>query len=215
MTEIIKNFLPRKIRNLLWSFRNSISKNYNLNKWRKNDCPYPPPHQFKQLVIQQYQKKFNYHIFIETGTLDGDMIEAQRNIFLKLYSIELNKVFWQRAVVRFKKYNHIQILQGDSSIVLNKITNKLSEPAIFWLDGHYSAGDTAKGDKECPIFEEIDAIFSFNQFNHIIIIDDANSFDGKGDYPTIDELTLYIKKYNIKYELNINSGVLIYELATQ
>jgi hypothetical protein len=44
--------------------------------------------------------------------------------------------------------------------VLPLIIKDLNEPAIFWLDGHYSSGITAKGDKICPIFEELDSIFN-------------------------------------------------------
>jgi hypothetical protein len=136
------------------------------------------------------------------------MVEAQRKNFDRIYSIELNEKFWNKAVKRFKRSKHIQILQGDSGNVLDTIIKDLDENAIFWLDGHYSSGDTAKGEKDCPIYEEIDAIFRYKTLNHILIIDDAGSFNGSGDYPTIDELTKHLKKFNNRYSVEVNDEII-------
>ena len=87
---------------------------------------------------------------------------------------------------------------------------KINEPAIFWLDGHYSAGITARGDKDCPIFEELDAIFDKNNFEHILLIDDARLFIGEGDYPTIEELTNYIRIKKKKYRVNVKHDIIRY-----
>jgi hypothetical protein len=62
-------------------------------------------------------------------------------------------------------------VQGDSGKELPKIVTQLDTPAIFWLDGHYSAGITAKGDTECPIFEELEAIFEPDKSCKHILID--------------------------------------------
>lgn len=84
--------------------------------------------------------------------------------------------------------------------MLKRIVNELKEPAIFWLDGHYSGGVTAKGDKFCPIYEELEAILDSN-FNHIIIIDDLRSFVGQDDYPTISELREFVSVRKSHYEM--------------
>jgi hypothetical protein len=84
----------------------------------------------------------------------------------------------------------------------------INEPAIFWLDGHYSAGITAKGDKECPIFEELNAILNKNEFNHILLIDDARCFIGEGDYPTIEELTNYVKTKDKSYQVVVEHDII-------
>jgi hypothetical protein len=85
-------------------------------------------------------------------------------------------------------------LQGDSGNVLNQVLAEISQPALFWLDGHYSEGITAKGEKECPIIEELSCIFKSKRLNHLILIDDARLFIGRNDYPTIQELTDFIFK---------------------
>lgn len=86
--------------------------------------------------------------------------------------------------------------------------NNIHESAIFWLDGHYSAGFTAKGDTECPIFEELAAIFSSKIYNPIILIDDARCFRGNENYPSIEKITDYIRNKNEKYHMAIKDDII-------
>ncbi|MCZ7616643.1 MAG: hypothetical protein M5T52_24530 [Ignavibacteriaceae bacterium] len=85
----------------------------------------------------------------------------------------------------------MEIINGDSGKLLKQLVAKISDPAIFWLDGHYSGFETAKGDIETPIKQELGAILN-SELNHIILIDDARLFIGQNDYPTIEELKKYI-----------------------
>lgn len=87
---------------------------------------------------------------------------------------------------------------------------KINEPAIFWLDGHYSYGITARGEKECPIFEELSSILSSAKYKHIILIDDARYFTGKGDYPAIEKLTEFIKNKNDNYQVEVKNDIIRY-----
>ena len=77
---------------------------------------------------------------------------------------------------------------------MKEVIKYLQEPTLFWLDGHYSSGITAKTDKNTPILEELKTIFT-SPYNHGILIDDARLFTGKEDYPSIDELCLLVKGY--------------------
>lgn len=178
------------------------------NAWQKSGCLVPPPHLVKQKVIKEYQQMYGYTILIETGTFKGDMIKAQLSNFDQLISIELGVELHRKAVRRFKNIKNVNIVQGDSGKVLPKILLDINEPAIFWLDGHYSAGKTAKGDKECPIFDELNAIFNGKNLKHILLIDDARLFIGENDYPTIKELTEFIKIKNDKYKIVIKDDII-------
>ena len=204
--KVLRPFIPQLVLNTLKKKQGKIQ----LNKWNKNGCPVPPPHIVKQMTIQEYQDKYQYKILVETGTYMGDMVEAQKKRFRKIYSIELGIDLFDKATKRFKNDKNITIVQGDSGKVLPDIMLKLNEPAIFWLDGHYSAGITARGDKDCPIFEELDAIFSKKNFEHILLIDDARCFIGEGDYPTIEELTNYVRSKNEKYQVDVKHDTIRY-----
>ena len=184
-----------------------INHEEQLAEWEKNGRPSPPPHIVKQMTIEEYQKKFDLKILVETGTYLGDMVEAQRNRFEKIYSIELSKKLFQRAVKRFRSFSHITILNGDSGIVLNKLLPEIDKPALFWLDGHYSEGITAMGTKECPVAEELEAIFK-SDLHHIILIDDARLFNGTRDYPTLDEIRQICQRHDKTYSLTVKDDII-------
>lgn len=194
-------------------FKNIFKKKEVINheeqyaEWERNGRPSPPPHIVKQKAIEEYGKKYGIDILVETGTYLGDMVEAKRNDFKKIYSIELSEKLFHKAVKRFKNYPHIKILQGDSGVVLNKLMLELDKPALFWLDGHYSGGITALGAKECPVPEELEIILQ-NSLSHIILIDDARLFDGTHDYPTIEEIKNIIASNDKNYALEIDTDII-------
>lgn len=190
--------------------RRMLNEYVVFNDWLRNDCHGLPPHVFKQNTIVEFQKKSGIDILVETGTYLGDMVEAQKKFFHKIYSIELSIKLYKMAKKRFSRDANVEIIQGDSGRMLSEIVNQLDKPAIFWLDGHYSGNITAKGDKECPVFEELDAIFKGKIKNHILLIDDARCFVGQGDYPTIDELEKYVAGKNPGYKLEIKKDIICF-----
>jgi hypothetical protein len=159
-----------------------------LENWKRSGRPIPPPDLWKQSVVVEYGNRFSLKVLIETGTFLGEMVLAMRNQFGRIISIELDKVLYLGAVLRFLGLRHIRILHGDSARVLPEILRSLREPALFWLDAHYSGGATARGKKETPIAEELMAILAHPIKEHVILIDDARCFNGARDYPTLDTL---------------------------
>ena len=131
-----------------------------------------------------YQEVLQYSpfvtsIFIETGTFMGETIDNITHFFKTIYSIELNKEFAERAIIKYKENDNINILHGDSSQILPDLCKKIEEPVFFWLDGHWSGGTTARGNKDCPLLEELLAINSNLKSECVIAIDDARLFGTK------------------------------------
>jgi hypothetical protein len=184
------------------------TQNPVIKNWELLGKPLPIPHLVKQMIINDIRNKFQYHLFVETGTYLGDMVEAQINNFKTIYSIELGDSLYKDAVEKFKDYQHVTIMNGDSGEVLVHLCAQINEPAIFWLDGHYSAGVTAKGNKECPIFEELTAIFNSAAFNHVLLIDDARLFIGENDYPTKSELFNFIKSHRANATITVENDII-------
>jgi hypothetical protein len=186
------------------------SKYFNslYEEWEKSDKTFPPPHLIKQKMIKRYAVEGNHSVLVETGTYLGDMVFAMQDVFQQIYSIELSHHFYQKAVKRFRSYRHIKILEGDSGKVLKKLLPTLNVPALFWLDGHYSGGKTAKGEKECPIFEEIHSIL-YSPLDHTILIDDARLFVGTNDYPSIEELRQYVISIKPKSNFHFENDAII------
>ena len=202
-SRIVKGLLPKFFIDLI--AERKIETDYK--KWEKGGKSIPPPDAVKRIAVRDYQEKSNYHILIETGTYYGDMVFAQMNYFDAIYSIELSDYFYNKAVKRFKKYKKVHLLHGDSAVLLSSVIKDISEPVIFWLDGHYSGGNTAKGESECPVWSELDQIIT-RQLPHIILIDDARCFIGKQDYPSIEELRHYFVDKNINHSFEVKDDII-------
>lgn len=130
----------------------------------------------------------NYDVFIETGTYLGDTTWYFKNIFNKIYTIEIEKDLYLAAVKRFKRYKNIKVINGDSGQEIRKIIGIIESPSVFWLDAHASGGVTTFRDAFTPIKAEIGAILGDKRYSHMIFIDDVGSFNGKHSYPEIKEL---------------------------
>ena len=206
--DIVKGFLKNAglyhpARNLLCCYRQRAE----LKRWKEKGCPPAVPHLIKQATLKEYANKYSIKVFVETGTFYGDMVEAMKGYFGKIYSIELSEGYYQAAKERFAGDERIKILHGDSGKEIDKIIKELKEPALFWLDGHYSGGTTARGDKETPVFEELAHIFNAADPGHVIIIDDARDFGTDPAYPTLEELKDFVfsKRNNMKMTVKNDS----------
>lgn len=117
----------------------------------------------------------NYPCFIETGTFLGDTIFNVEPYFDKLYTVEYSEKYYNNTKNRYHG-NKIQFLLGDSSFIFEDLLPKITDKIIFFLDGHYSGGDTGQSIKDCPLEEEITHIHNLFQNEAIIIIDDFRLF---------------------------------------
>jgi hypothetical protein len=123
----------------------------------------------KQDLIKYTSNK----VFVETGSYCGDGIQLAIDCgFNNIHSIELSEKHFKHCINRFKDNSNIKIHRGDSSKVLFGVIENINENITFWLDGHYSCGDTALGDKICPLLEELELIKNHHIKTHTILIDD-------------------------------------------
>lgn len=183
MKRLLKNYIKKT--RLFYLIQNWL--------WHKKGKPLPAPHTVKQKTLYEYAKRFQLGILIETGTFYGDMVEAMKGSFDQIYSIELSKALYDSATRRFHGVNNITLIHGDSGIKLGEVMKKINRPALFWLDGHYSGGITAKGEKITPIYEELKHILRSEDMAHVIIIDDARCFGINAPYPSIENLISFVK----------------------
>ena len=177
-----------------------------LRRWEARGKPVPPPHIVKQRTIRTLADRFGLKTLVETGTYYGDMIEAMNRRFSRIYSIELNRELCEKAAHRFQRDRHVRIIQGNSGIELGKLIGQLDQPALFYLDGHYSGGTTARGDRDTPIYEELAHIFDHDA-RHVIVIDDARCFGTDPGYPALQDLREFIrsKRPNAHIEIEDDS----------
>ncbi len=168
----------------------------------------PPPYSEKITIIREYARSEKINTLVETGTYLGDTLFNLKDDFKRLFSIELDTDLFNKAVLRFKPYGQVTILQGDSGIILEMVMKKIDCPTIFWLDGHYSGGITAKGDLDSPIKREIYLILNHYIKTHVVLIDDARCFNGRNGYPTISELVKHIKSKSTNFHLRVENDII-------
>lgn len=199
----IKRLLPQSQKD---NYQKKIDE-AKIHQWEKSGRPSPPPHVIKVRTVTTFQDKTNYKVLVETGTFMGDMILSQLNNFDKIYSIELSQKFWQNAKELFKNEPKVNLLLGDSGEKMHELIKELDQPAIFWLDGHYSGADTARGEKISPIYEELRAIFS-SSLSHCLLIDDARLFNGTDDYPKLEDLKAFILNNRSNAKINVDADTI-------
>jgi hypothetical protein len=122
-----------------------------------------------------------YTTFIETGTLVGDTVVGLSSVFNTLHTIELSEKYYNLSTKRIKNegFKNIKTHLGDSVNVLPTVLETITEQnnCIFWLDGHWSSGDTGKGEKDCPLIEECTIINDLYLPNKaVVLIDDYRLF---------------------------------------
>jgi hypothetical protein len=157
-------------------------------------------------VLRDYGKRYGLRVFIETGTNDGGTPWALKDDFDELHTIELGQAQWRAAVDLFRDHPHVTCLLGDSADVLPTVLAGIDEPALVWLDGHWSGGSTARGRRDTPVLQELVAIFATG-VPHVVLVDDARLFEGMSDHdeqpnwPHIDDVRSLAEHHGYSYDL--------------
>jgi hypothetical protein len=177
-------------------------------QWKLTGRPVPPPPTVKHAIVKDYQRRFGPRVFVETGTFAGGMIDAVKDRFTRIFSIELDPGWHARAVERFRADPHVTLLRGDSGVRLQEVLDSLAEPALFWLDAHYSGPVTARGAIDSPIVREMEAIRAHPVAGHVVLIDDMRDFQGRDGYPTVDELMTWIRTVDPRGVVEVRDDIL-------
>ena len=152
-------------------------------------------------------QKYSNPIFIETGTWHGDGVQQALDAgFTNVASFELSMELHQMCLKRFEDKPNVILFQGDSADELPKFIKHITTPITFWLDGHFSGGDTAMGKQNTPLLQELDAIKEHPIKTHTILIDDLRGWykDTQG-FDTLD-LMKKILEINPSYVFTLEDG---------
>lgn len=125
------------------------------------------PYDLAQHFIEQ-----GYGIFVETGTYYGDNALKASEHFKHVYTIEAAFEIFEKAKQNCSKASNVTLVHGESDKILEDLLKELNTNRIvFWLDAHYSGGNTHEC--SCPLLREIQIINDTCGTDCIIIIDDA------------------------------------------
>ena len=158
--------------------------------------------------------KYRNSVFIETGTYKGSGVRrALAAGFKKIYSVELKEEFYYECKRKFKKEiqeEKVELFLGESVVCLANILEKVDRQATFWLDAHYSSGDTAQGPIDVPLMEELELIGRHSIKNHTLLIDDVRLFNTKHseDWSNIklEKVIDKLKEINPNHKIFYESG---------
>jgi hypothetical protein len=158
--------------------------------------------------IKQYSN-LDINVFVESGTYEGETIRNVKDHFERIYTIELSPSYTQKAKNKFGDENHIQIIEGDTTVRMAQVCKLLKKPTFFWLDGHYSGGNTARGATDSPVLEEVDQIVATCKPACVIVIDDVRLFNKKldQDWTGITKEAILQKCLPRLYRLNYFSSI--------
>lgn len=175
-------------------------------------------------VLNKYVNK-RPSIIVETGSFTGDGISnyLKDSSFKEIHSIELSEKWYTHCKNKFANESRVKMHHGDSSQVLATEFTALNypEPLLFYLDAHYSGGETEGKDicNGCPLLNELETILKRKQ-SDIIIIDDMRLMGKKGFggslgdvvYPltlfdfrhaSIDNIFNVFHSHNVKFEASM------------
>jgi hypothetical protein len=150
---------------------------------------------YGQIVSYQRFLKGIPTTLVESGTYLGGTVSNLFNNFQKIHTIELSDEIYRQITneegldSKICYYRNITFYKGNSKDILPMIMPLVNEEAIFFLDGHYSSGMTAKGEEDSPLLAEISIIDQGLKHPSVIICDDYRLFGIKGeeDYSKITD----------------------------
>jgi len=93
-----------------------------------------------------------------------------------------------------------------SEEVLPKILSTLEGNVCFWLDGHYSGGNTFAGPSDTPLLFELEQISKFiSDWDRVVIAIDDIRFCGKfhiyGKYPALNHLVDFARAHDLSWHI--------------
>jgi hypothetical protein len=121
------------------------------------------------------KKKLKLTTAVEGGTYKGGTALRLCTQFAKVYTIEKSDVMFEKAKKNIGNIQNITQLIGDTRTHLPVIASQ-ADNILFWLDAHWSGGETYGDEDECPLLQEMDIIFRSSVKNYAILIDDARLF---------------------------------------
>jgi hypothetical protein len=173
-----------------------------LLRWKKiHDFLVPYPQFVKEKILSEYNLPNS--TWIETGTLVGTTAKYLSTIGKQVITLEPSLKFFNISKENLKQYSNIKIINDSSENCLEEVLKNLKavNNICFWLDGHFSGGDTFQGEDDTPILKELKVIERYlESFEKIsILVDDFRLFNTKNltnkeVYPDKSELVNWSEK---------------------
>jgi len=173
--------------------------------WKERQYTAPSPDRVREQVLLRLGQPDA--IWVETGTFYGNTTHFLALNFRFVFSIEPEPTLFAKALNRFADRPNIKIINGLSEDVFPELLPTLPAEVNFWLDGHYSAGDTHKGPVDTPIVQELACIEEhLARFSKLtVLVDDIRCFnpaiEAFADYPSVDYLVDWARRLKLFWHI--------------
>ena len=124
--------------------------------------------------VKWLKEALKLKVLIEGGTYTGGTAKQMAQIFDRVYTIEKSENMYEISKNNLKEVKNVLLLKGDTRDYIKELMYE-NDDILFWLDAHWSGGETYGADDECPLLEELALIFQFDK-NFVVLIDDARLF---------------------------------------
>ncbi len=157
--------------------------------WRERSYAPPLPEAVKRATLLRHGSPDA--TWIETGTYLGNTAQFLARNARRVITIEPSRELYDQARTRLAGIENVELIAGTSQDELPRLLSGVTGDVNFWLDGHYSGGNTYQGSSPTPVAQELQTIRE--QRGHLgrlaVLIDDARCFyEGEPGYPTLDFL---------------------------
>ncbi len=187
------------------AFRHLI-QNDEVSWWLSSGLPLPAPHAIKLKFITRHSTPDT--TWVESGTYLGSTTEALARKSKRVLSIEPSIELHNKSQERLSAIENIELFNGSSEDLFDFACTQVSGSVSFWLDGHFSGGETFKGEQDCPIEHEL-AVISRHMSAYDLVcvyIDDfrlfRDSHEQKSEYPLKSFLVNWAELNGLEWSVN-------------
>lgn len=180
------------------------------------------------IFMKEFIEIFHPDIFIETGTYSGVTSFNMAPLFKHVHTVELSYDLYTTSQRKLKACSNVTTYHGSSAQTLETIIPQCKGTLLFWLDAHYSGGNTVFSNSNpdnanavTAIREELEIIAKARLTDCLILIDDMRGFGsviGKTEflgcwaYPSIQEVCALGYTINKNFEfILLGDSLLMYD----
>ncbi|RZT86925.1 methyltransferase family protein [Pseudonocardia sediminis] len=151
-------------------------------------------------LVDHVRASTGIRVAVETGTFRGASTVVLARAFPTVVSCEADPRCLALAAATLRAAGcaeRVRLVQGGSAECLAGMLERIDEPALFWLDAHWSPWMPVGCEPQCPVRDELTAIAGWaHAADSVILVDDASVFRDRpddagfrpGDWPTYTEL---------------------------
>jgi hypothetical protein len=152
----------------------------------------PPADRAKRRHLLSVFRARGHEILVESGTYLGGTVLFMQPHARRIVSVEIEPVLYEAARQRFEDDESVELHLGDAAVLIPELVAGLAEPALVWLDGHFTGGvNTLQGEAIEPAPGILESLGDLELPKGMtVVVDDLRLF-GRGEgFPALDALLL-------------------------